>query len=60
MEAACIVERSVLVDKIRGALWGIYVADSLSMPVHWCDSESYLVLLSSMINCVANSGASYI
>lgn len=22
-------------DRVRGALWGIYIADALSMPVHW-------------------------
>ena len=24
------------VDRMRGALWGTYIADALSMPVHWC------------------------
>jgi hypothetical protein len=23
------------VDRVRGALWGIFIADALSMPVHW-------------------------
>lgn len=22
-------------DRVRGALWGVFIADSLSMPVHW-------------------------
>ncbi|PSC74603.1 ADP-ribosylation crystallin J1 [Micractinium conductrix] len=22
-------------DRVRGALWGVYIADALSMPVHW-------------------------
>ena len=30
------VERSAVVDRVRGALWGIHIADALSMPVHWC------------------------
>ena len=29
------VERSAVVDRVRGALWGIHIADALSMPVHW-------------------------
>jgi len=24
-----------LVDRMRGALWGVLIADALSMPVHW-------------------------
>lgn len=24
-----------LVDRVRGALWGLFIADALSMPVHW-------------------------
>ena len=23
------------VDRVRGALWGLLIADALSMPVHW-------------------------
>ncbi|EFN58988.1 hypothetical protein CHLNCDRAFT_137616 [Chlorella variabilis] len=25
----------VTLDRVRGALWGVYIADALSMPVHW-------------------------
>ena len=27
------VERGAVVDRVRGALWGVYIADALSMPV---------------------------
>ncbi len=27
---------AAVVDRVRGALWGVYIADALSMPVHWC------------------------
>jgi hypothetical protein len=30
------VERGAVVDRVRGALWGVHIADALSMPVHWC------------------------
>jgi hypothetical protein len=30
------LERGAVVDRVRGALWGIHIADALSMPVHWC------------------------
>eukprot|EP00198_Chlamydomonas_reinhardtii_P000582 XP_001689917.1 predicted protein [Chlamydomonas reinhardtii] len=26
---------AMVLDRLRGALWGIFIADSLSMPVHW-------------------------
>jgi ADP-ribosyl-[dinitrogen reductase] hydrolase len=26
---------SALVSRVRAALWGLYVFDALSMPVHW-------------------------
>lgn len=29
------MDRAAVVDRIRGALWGLLIADSLSMPVHW-------------------------
>lgn len=29
------LERPAVVDRVRGALWGIHIADALSMPVHW-------------------------
>eukprot|EP00753_Platysulcus_tardus_P017110 PLAT6282.3.p1 GENE.PLAT6282.3~~PLAT6282.3.p1 ORF type:complete len:141 (+),score=59.79 PLAT6282.3:78-500(+) len=32
MEAAA---RLALRDRLRGALWGIFIADALSMPAHW-------------------------
>ena len=38
----CLVERSVLVDRMRGALWGVLIADALSMPVHW---RAFVLLL---------------
>ena len=31
---------AMLIDRVRGALWGIFIADSLSMPVHWYYSTS--------------------
>lgn len=36
MEAALALDRAVLVDRVRGALWGTLIADAVSMPVHWC------------------------
>ncbi|GLI63555.1 hypothetical protein VaNZ11_006408 [Volvox africanus] len=29
------MDKSLVLDRIRGALWGIFIADALSMPVHW-------------------------
>ncbi|GLC76668.1 hypothetical protein PLESTF_001815100 [Pleodorina starrii] len=29
------MDKAVVLDRIRGALWGIFIADALSMPVHW-------------------------
>ncbi|KAG2447158.1 hypothetical protein HYH02_007904 [Chlamydomonas schloesseri] len=26
---------AMVLDRLRGALWGIFIADALSMPVHW-------------------------
>eukprot|EP00898_Chlorokybus_atmophyticus_P006429 jgi/Chlat1/6788/Chrsp51S00505 len=26
---------AALVDRVRGALWGMFIADALAMPVHW-------------------------
>lgn len=26
---------AAVLDRVRGALWGIFIADALSMPVHW-------------------------
>lgn len=34
-EAAAAVAPGSLVDRMRGALWGVLIADALSMPVHW-------------------------
>jgi hypothetical protein len=34
--AAADVQPGSVVDRIRGALWGVLIADALSMPVHWC------------------------
>lgn len=36
MEACIALDRAVLVDRVRGALWGTLIADAVSMPVHWC------------------------
>lgn len=33
---AVMLDRAVLVDRVRGALWGTLIADAVSMPVHWC------------------------
>lgn len=33
-DAAAVAPGS-LVDRMRGALWGVLIADALSMPVHW-------------------------
>jgi len=29
------MERAAIIDRVRGALWGIFIADALSMPAHW-------------------------
>eukprot|EP00197_Chlamydomonas_leiostraca_P004699 CAMPEP_0202866534 /NCGR_PEP_ID=MMETSP1391-20130828/7852_1 /ASSEMBLY_ACC=CAM_ASM_000867 /TAXON_ID=1034604 /ORGANISM="Chlamydomonas leiostraca, Strain SAG 11-49" /LENGTH=366 /DNA_ID=CAMNT_0049546491 /DNA_START=218 /DNA_END=1318 /DNA_ORIENTATION=+ len=29
------VDQAVMQDRVRGALWGLLIADALSMPVHW-------------------------
>ncbi|KAF6262383.1 ADP-ribosylglycohydrolase-domain-containing protein [Scenedesmus sp. NREL 46B-D3] len=34
-EAPAATDRAALLDRMRGALWGIFIADALSMPVHW-------------------------
>lgn len=31
-----LVLEPAVIDRVRGALWGVYIADALSMPVHWC------------------------
>jgi hypothetical protein len=33
--AAAAVQPGSLADRMRGALWGVLIADALSMPVHW-------------------------
>ncbi|KXZ49126.1 hypothetical protein GPECTOR_23g55 [Gonium pectorale] len=29
------MDKAAVLDRVRGALWGIFIADALSMPVHW-------------------------
>lgn len=29
------MSRSVLADRLKGALWGVYIGDALAMPAHW-------------------------
>ncbi|KAF5838686.1 ADP-ribosylglycohydrolase-domain-containing protein [Dunaliella salina] len=38
-----IMDRATMLDKIRGALWGVLIADSLSMPVHWYYNPQHIV-----------------
>eukprot|EP00983_Pelagomonas_calceolata_P132424 1161865-Pelagomonas_calceolata.AAC.12 len=37
------MDRATVLDKIRGALWGVLIADSLSMPVHWYYNPQHIV-----------------
>ncbi|GFR43448.1 hypothetical protein Agub_g4531, partial [Astrephomene gubernaculifera] len=34
-QASPTMDKAMVLDRIRGALWGIFIADALSMPVHW-------------------------
>jgi len=34
------IDKTVLNKRIRGALWGMFIGDALSMPVHWCYDQS--------------------
>jgi hypothetical protein len=40
MATAAVALDAGVVDRMRGALWGVYIADALSMPVHWCELPS--------------------
>jgi hypothetical protein len=33
--AAPAAAAAALRDRVRGALWGVFIADALSMPCHW-------------------------
>jgi hypothetical protein len=35
MAASTLALDAGVIDRMRGALWGVYIADALSMPVHW-------------------------
>ena len=52
MAATAVALDAGVVDRMRGALWGVYIADALSMPVHWCEIPSS-THLSGLATCSA-------
>jgi hypothetical protein len=34
---------AVVLDKVKGSLWGVYIGDALAMPTHWYYDQNHLI-----------------